>query len=155
MDDAVALRTLTVQSMPLVVADVPDVGRGVDLRARLLDAGLTPLAGFVGVALPRGARVALHVTGGGLVLLDEDETTLLRAPRDGVDPAWLARARGLRGTMLVVTRSVGPGLADDGSDRAAAESAVVALLHASALDGRAIGAIVGVHEEPRRLPLLV
>ena len=148
MDDGVALRTLLVQGLPLVAADLPAHGRAPELGQRLEALGLMPLAAFVGAELPRGARLAVHVVASGLSLVGEDETTLLRAPRAGVDAAWLARARELRGTMLVVAS--GAALEDAGD-----EATLAAVLDDAARAGRAMGAIVGVHEEPRRLPLLV
>lgn len=148
MDDAVAVRTLLVQAMPLVVADVPDRGRGTGLRARIGSLGLAPLGGFLGVQLPRGARLAVHLTPTELLLVAEDETTLLRAQRSGIDGGWAVRARALRGTMLVVTRGLELDAVDD-------EAVLVVALDAAGRAGDALGAIVGVHEEPRRLPLIV
>jgi len=145
-EDAVAVRTLIVRDLPLLVADVPDVARGSVLRASLEDAGLAPITAFLGAELVRGARVAIHLVAGEARLLDEQETVLLRAPRDGVDPAWIGHARRLRGTMLVVTR---------GLDLAAATStdAVVVDVDAHVRAHGGLGAIVGVHEERVRLPL--
>ena len=131
-----------------MVLDLPDLGLGGEVRGALRAAGLASLPGFVGVELPRGARLAVHVVADGLRLVDESEAVLLRAPRGGVDAAWSRRARGLRGTMLVVTS----GLDLEPLER---EEDLVAALDVTARDGRAIGAIVGMHDEPQRLPLLL
>jgi hypothetical protein len=145
-EDAVAVRTLVVRDLPLLVADVPDVGRGAVLRAALLDAGLAPLTAFLGAQLVRGARVAIHLVAGQARLLDEQETVLMRAPRDGVDAAWAGHARRLRGTMLIVTRGLDLAAGD-------ATDALVVDLDAHVRAHGGLGAIVGVHEERVRLPL--
>lgn len=142
-----ALRTTLVQGLPLVVLDLPDAGLAADVRVALRGAGLADLPGFVGVELARGARLAVHVLAEGLRVVDEAESILLRAPRGGVDAAWSRRARELRGTMLVVTTGLDLEPLEQEDD-------LVAALDVTARDGRAIGAIVGMHDEPQRLPLL-
>lgn len=148
MEAATALRTTTVQGLPLVVLDLPDAGLAAEVRGALREAGLAPLPGFVGVELVRGARLAVHVLAEGLRLVDESEAVLLRAPRQGLDAGWSRRARELKGTMLVVT-------ADLDLAPLEREEDLVAALDVTARDGRAIGAIVGMHDEPQRLPLLL
>lgn len=148
MEAATALRTTTVQGLPLVVLDLPDAGLAAEVRGVLREAGLAPLLGFVGVELVRGARLAVHVLAEGLHLVDESEAVLLRAPRQGLDAGWSRRARELKGTMLVVTAGLDLAPLEREED-------LVAALDVTARDGRAIGAIVGMHDEPQRLPLLL
>jgi hypothetical protein len=82
-----------------------------------------------------------------LRLEDDQETTLLRIPRDGVDRQWLDRALELRGTMCCV----GPALGVD-ADQDAHE--ICDLLDLAATDDRVAGAIIGVAEPAQGLPLL-
>lgn len=142
-----ALRTTLVQGLPLVALDLAEGGLAAEVLTALEGAGLVALPGFVGVELPRGARIAVHVVEDELRLVDEAEVVLLRAPRPGLDPGWSRRARELRGTMFVVTTGLDLAPLEGESD-------LVAALEVSARDGRALGAIVGMHDEPRRLPLV-
>jgi hypothetical protein len=146
-DDAVRLRFLVARGLPLVVAEVRPVGRGTELTAALAQHGLRVLPGFLGVELPKGAQVGFVLEGSELRLVDERDETLLRAPRGGIDDAWLAAARRLRGTMTVVVDR----LDVDGDVDAATMAAAV---EARARQGAAIGAIVGVVEQRPSLPLL-
>jgi hypothetical protein len=59
---------------------------------------------FLGVDLPRGVRVGFNLTAEQLELKDEQDDTLLRAPREAVDPTWIDAALRLQGTMLVASR---------------------------------------------------
>jgi hypothetical protein len=131
----------------LLVAEVRSVGRGVGLRAALTSAGLVALPGFLGVDLPKGARVGFTLDAQELRLVDEQDDTLLRAPRAGLDDAWLDAARRLRGTMTVVVDR----LEVDGD---AAPGTLAAELDTQARAGSALGAIVGVVEERPTLPLV-
>jgi len=148
IDGPTALRTTLLGGLPLVVVDLPAAGVAVEVRSSLLGAGLARLPAFLGFELPRGARVAVHVVAEGLRVVDEAEVTLLRAPRSGVDADWVRRARELKGTMLVVT---------SGLDLAPleGEGELAAGLDGAAREGHAIGAVVGFHDEPVRLPLLL
>jgi hypothetical protein len=145
--DAVQLRFLLAGDLPLLVASVGETGRGPRLRAALVENGLLTLDGFIGVQLPRGARMAFVIDAQELRLVDERDDTLLRAPRAGIDPDWAEAAKRLRGTMTVV---VGP--MDLASEVGLRELAMA--LDERARDGEAIGAIVGVMEERPTLPLL-
>lgn len=145
--DAVVLRSLMVAGMPLLVASVPDVGRGPDLIAALRDAGVRDLEAFLGRDLPRGARVGFQVDPKELRLVDEREDALLKAPRAGLDAAWVAAAVGLKGTMLVAVQGGHP---DPDLDA----RSLAATLEERARDGQALGAIVGVAEERLSLPLV-
>lgn len=146
-DDAVALRTLLVAGMPLLVASVPETGRGPTLVAALRDAGVTDLEGFLGRDLPRGARVGFQVDRRELRLVDEREDALLKAPRVGLDADWVAAALRLKGTMLVVLRGGHP---DPDLDA----RTLAATIEERARTGQALGAIVGVAEERLSLPLV-
>ena len=145
--DAVRLRFLLVQRLPLVVVSVGPDDRGSALTDGLADRGLAVLPGFLGVDLPRGARVGFVLDAHELRLVDERDEPILRAPRDGIDAGWAAAARRLKGTMVVVAD-----LGDLDPDAVAAEVAVTVDEQARA--GRVLGAIVGVAEERPRLPLL-
>lgn len=145
--DPVRLRLLVVQGLPLVVVNVRPDGPGAALTSGLAARGLAALSGFLGVDLPRGARVGFVLDAGELRLVDDRDEPLLRAPRDGIDPGWAAAARRLKGTMLVVAD-----LGDLDPDAPVAEVAQAVDLQARA--GRTIGAIVGVVEERPRLPLV-
>ncbi|MCC5949406.1 MAG: hypothetical protein JJT89_13235 [Nitriliruptoraceae bacterium] len=147
MTDGVAIRTMVVRGLPLLVASIDDGARGGQLLEALEERGLPALTGFLGAPLPQGARIGFMLDGTELKLLDERETTLLRARQDGVDQDWLTHARRLKGTMTVVLRgghpeptATPPELARICDDRAAA--------------GRAWGAIVGVAEERPSLPMI-
>jgi hypothetical protein len=145
--DAVALRCLLVAGMPLLVASVPDSGRGPQLVAALREAGVTDLVGFLGHDLPRGARVGFQLDRQELRLVDEREDALLRAPRQGIDADWTRAALRLKGTMLVVVRGDHP--APDLDARGLASA-----IEARARAGQVLGAIVGVAEERLNLPMV-
>jgi hypothetical protein len=147
LQDAVRLRFLLVQRLPLVVVSVGPDDPGAALTDGLADRGLAALPGFLGVDLPRGARVGFVLDANELRLVDERDEPILRAPRDGIDAGWAAAARRLKGTMVVVAD-----LGDLDPDAAAGEVAVTVDRQARA--GRALGAIVGVAEERPQLPLL-
>lgn len=148
--EGVALRTLVVGSMPLLVAAVGEDGRAADLRTALGAAGLAQLEGFLGVELPKGARVGFVVTGEELRLLDEQETVLLRAPRDGLASDWQQAATRMRGTLFVVARDV-----DLRPEVPPAQLAAAVHAEAAAGDAAVLGAVVGVVEERPTLPLLI
>jgi hypothetical protein len=145
--DGVQVRFLLVRGLPLLVASVPDEGRGPQLFAALAEHGLVELPAFLGVDLPRGVRVGFVVDGGELRLVDERDTALLRAPREGVDPRWLEAAQRLKGTMAVVLRD-----AELDPDEAPRDLAL--RIDGEARRGRTLGAIVGLVEERPQLPLL-
>jgi hypothetical protein len=145
--DGVQVRFLLVRELPLLVASVPEEGRGPELYTALLEHGLVELPAFLGVDLPRGVRVGFVVDGDQLRLVDERDDTLLRAPRAGVDPAWLAAAKRLKGTMTVVLREV-----ELDPDEAPRDLAL--RIDQQARRGRSLGAIVGLVEERPQLPLL-
>ncbi len=144
--DAVPLRFLLAGDLPLLVASVGTVGRGPLLRATLVEHGLRGIDGFIGVELPRGARVAFVLDPQELRLVDERDDTLLRAPRGGVDAGWLEAAKRLRGTMTVVVDDVE-------LDPRMPLRELALLLDGRARAGAAIGAIVGVMEQRPTLPL--
>ena len=146
--DGVAMRTLVVGGLPLLVAVVGDHGRGPRLWSTLKEAGLQELPAFIGFELPKGARVGFSLDGDELKLKDESDDTLLRAPRPGLDEAWVEAAAGrLKGTMTVVISGEAPAPDLPGRDLAA-------VVDERARAGSAIGAIVGVVEERPGLPLI-
>ncbi|GGI09567.1 hypothetical protein [Egicoccus halophilus] len=147
VDDPVHLRFLQVRGLPLLVAAVGPHGRGPRLLAALDERGLPAIAGFLGVDLPRGARIGFSVDADDLRLVDEQDATLLRAPRAAVDAGWLAAARRVRGTMLVVVRDTVLSADED-------PVALAARIDTLARAGAVSGAIVGVVEERPTLPLL-
>lgn len=147
MDEAVHVRFLVARDLPLLIAATTSEGRGGELLTLLVERGLVELPAFFGVDLPRGVRVAFHLDGDELRLLDEQETILMRAPRAAVDADWERAAKRLTGTMLVVLR-------DEDLDPDEAPAALASRTDAAARNGRALGAIVGVAEERRALPLL-
>lgn len=147
-DDPIHLRQLVAGGLPLLVAGVGERGSGQRLADALTVRGLEPLEAFLGADLPRGARVGFVLDATELRLVDDRDDTLLRAPRAGIDGAWLAAALRLRGTMVVVVR--GLHVTADTAPRDLAEAVDVA-----ARAGRTIGAIVGVVEERPTLPLLL
>ena len=146
-DDPVHLRFLLVRGLPLLVAAVRDAGRGAQLLAALDERDLPTIDGFLGVELPRGAKVGFTVDGEQLRLVDEQDATLFRAPRAAIDADWFAAARRIRGTMLVVLR-------DDTLSADEEPAALAARIDDVARAGRARGAVVGVVEERPNLPLL-
>ncbi|MEX2505086.1 MAG: hypothetical protein WD378_09555 [Egicoccus sp.] len=145
--DPVHLRFLLVRGLPLLVAAVRDAGRGAQLLTALDERELPTIEGFLGVDLPRGAKVGFTVDGEQLRLVDEQDATLFRAAREAIDDDWLAAARRIRGTMLVVLR-------DDVLSADEEPAALAARIDAVAREGRANGAVVGVIEERPNLPLL-
>jgi len=145
--DGVALRSLLAGGLPLLVASLTEHGRAPQLHAALADAGLEPLPGFIGHDLPRGAKVGFQLDTQELRLVDEREDTLLRARRDGLDGDWVAAAKRLRGTMVVVLSGGHP-------DPELAPRALAATVDERARAGQALGAIVGVAEERPSLPLV-
>jgi hypothetical protein len=144
----VGVRTVTLGGLPLLVAAVPSGGPGDTLLEAVAERGLVQLTGVTGVELPRGARVGFTVDQQELRLVDEQDATLLRAPRAGLDPGWLEAARRLRGTMAVLAR-------DLEVDAHLDVATIVARLDAAAADGRVLGAIVGLVEERPTLPLFL
>lgn len=145
--DGVALRSLLAGGLPLLVASLPEGGRAPRLHAALVDAGLQPLPGFIGHELPRGARVGFQLDTNELRLVDEREDALLRAPRSGLDAAWVAAATRMRGTMVVVLTGGHP-------DPELPPRALADTVDARARSGAVLGAIVGVAEERPSLPLV-
>jgi hypothetical protein len=149
MSDGVGVRFLVVgDDLPLLVAALPEEGRGPQLATALLEHGLVELPRLFGVDLPRGVRVGFTLTTEALELVDEQDDTLLRAPREAVDPAWLDAALRLQGTMLVASRHLE--LDPDESPRQLADR-----LEERARSGVALGAIVGVVEQRPTLPLML
>jgi hypothetical protein len=149
MSDGVGVRFLVVgDDLPLLVAALPEEGRGPQLTTALLEHGLVELPRLFGVDLPRGVRVGFTLTAEALELVDEQDDTLLRAPREAVDPAWLDAALRLKGTMLVASRHLE--LDPDESPRQLADH-----LEERARAGVALGAIVGVVEQRPTLPLML
>lgn len=148
-------RFVLLRDLPLLVVDLhppEDVGEQPPalregLFRTLLERGLVQLPRFYGVELPKGVRVGLTLEPERMRLEDDQETTLLRIPREGVGDDWVERALALRGTMLCV----GPGLGV-GPDHDAHE--VCDLLDLAAGAGRLAGAIVGVAEPAQGLPLI-
>lgn len=153
LDTTAAARFLVVGNLPLVVVDLEPADPTTpamladDLFRRLVERGLVVLPRFLGVDLPRGARVGFTAAPDELRLEDERETRLLRVPRASVDPAWLRRSLELRGTMAVVGRDLGID-----PDQSPAE--VAGVVEAACGEGRVAGAIVGVVEPRSTLPLL-
>ncbi len=151
MNDAlvgVGVRTVTLGGLPLLVAAVPSTGSGGVLLDHVAEHGLAVLPSVSGIELPRGARLGFVVDRTELRLVDEQDATLLRAPREGLDAAWLDAALRLRGTMTVLGRDVE---VDADLDVAT----LVARLDAAAAEGRVLGAIVGLLEERPTLPLFL
>ncbi len=146
--DGVELRSLVVDDRPLLVVGLHDDDEHRRLEIALHERGLQVLPGLVGSTLPRGARVGLVLERQELRLVDSADVLLLRAPREGLDAAWCARAVALRGTLLVVVRDVALGPDVD-------ERSVVLAVDAAARLGGARGGIVGVVEARPTLPLLL
>lgn len=142
----VAVRTVTLGGLPLLVAAVPSGGPGDVLLDAVAERGLAPLPAVTGIELPRGARVGFSVDRTELRLVDEQDATLLRAARDGLDADWLEAARRLKGTMAVLGR-------DLELDAELAVPDIVSRLDAAAAEGRVLGAIIGLVEERPTLPL--
>jgi hypothetical protein len=144
----VGVRTVTLGGLPLLVAAVPSDGPGGQLLDHVAERGLVVLPGVTGVDLPRGARLGFVVDRRELRLLDEEEATILRAPREGLDAGWLDAALRLKGTMTVLGRDI-----EVDADLTVPE--LVGRLDAAAADGRVLGAIVGLLEERPTLPLFL
>ncbi len=151
----VAARFLVANRMPLLVMSLGDTAGDADLFVRLGTAGLAPIPAFYGVDLPRGARIGLTLTFEQMRLEDEDANGLLQIPRPAVDVDWLAEAKRLKGTMLVVGRELE--LDPDGDDRAVCDELDARAREANASgdhDRQVRAAIVGVAEPRETLPLL-
>lgn len=144
----VGVRTVTLGGMPLLVAAVPADGPGDRLLDAVAERGLVRLPAVTGVELPRGARVGFVVDQQELRLVDDQDATLLRAPRAGLDPGWLEAAHRLRGTMTVLGRDVE-------LDADLDVPTMVARFDAAAPSGLVLGAIVGLVEERPTLPLFL
>ncbi len=145
--EGVALRTLRVAGMPMVLAVLGDDHGSRTLGVELVNAGLAQIPGLVGHELPKGARVGFTLDASQLRLVDEQDNTLLRASRDGLDAEWVAEAVRMRGTMLVVLDGEPPQADLDAP-------ALIAELDAAAGRGEARAAVIGVYEEPTKLPLI-
>lgn len=147
-------RFLVIAEMPMLVVDLegPETEAPLVLEEgvfrTLLERGLAVLEGFYGRDLPRGARVGLTLARDQLRLEDEDETVLLRVPRESVDPEWLEAAQRLRGSMLLVGRNLGVDPDQTPKD-------VCDLLETGTTARRVSGAIVGFAEPKEGLPLLL
>lgn len=145
-------RFLVVREQPMVVVDLegdePHLPMVEDnLFKRVVEAGLLVLPGFYGVQLPKGARVGWTLTGDELKLEDEDETRLLRIPREAVDPVWEAASLRLHGTMFCLGWHLG--IDPDETDHQTCDR-----LDQQARIGRLAGAVVGVAEPQTGLPLI-
>jgi hypothetical protein len=143
----VGVRFLVVRSLPLLVAGLDEHDDGGRLADALVSRGLVEIPRFLGVDLPRGAQLGFSLTATELRLVDEQDDTLMRAPREAVDEAWLAEARRLQGTMFVAVR--GLELDPDQTPRELAHD-----LDEQARAGGVMGGIVGFAEERPTLPLL-
>jgi len=147
--ETAGVRSLTLGGLPLLVVALPSTPEGHHVRHALAEAGLAVLPTFIGAEFPRGARVGVMLEGGNARIVDEDETTLLRMPRAGLDEHWRTEALRLRGTMLGVVADLDVALLADPVTLGAALD-----LEARSTPGGLVGAIVGVHEQRQRLPLL-
>ena len=145
--DPVHLRFLLVRELPLLVAAVADRGRGAQLLTALAERDLPTIEGFLGVPLPRGAKVGFSIDAEQLRLVDEQDAALVRVERDALDADWLAAARRMRGTMFVVLR-------DEVLDAEEEPAHLATRIDGCARSGSARGAIVGVVEERPTLPLI-
>lgn len=146
------VRFVLLRELPMVVVDLepPDGSEpvaGPGLFTTLVERGMVVLPRFYGLDLPRGVRVGFTLGPDELRLEDEDETQLLRAPRAAIPPAWEEAAKRLKGTMLLVGRSLG--LDPDESSQALCDR-----LELSSREDRVAGAIVGVAEPTATLPLI-
>lgn len=145
-------RFLVVREQPMVIIDLegdePQLPMVEDnLYKRVVEAGLIVLPAFYGVQLPKGARVGFTLTDQETRLEDEQETRLLRIPRQATDPVWEAASLRLRGTMLCLGWNLG--IDPDDTDRETCDR-----LDQQARIGRVVGAVVGVAEPQTGLPLL-
>ena len=143
----VGVRFLVVRSLPLLVAGLDEHDDGGRLADALVSRGLVEIPRFLGVDLPRGAQLGFSLTVTELRLVDEQDDTLMRAPREAVDEAWMEEARRLQGTMFVAVR--GLELDPDQTPRELAHD-----LDKQAREGGVMGGIVGFVEERPTLPLL-
>lgn len=150
-DITTSARFVVVREQPLLVVDIegpmpvlPLIEDGI--YRRVVDAGLLELRSFYGVNLPRGARVGWSLDQGELRLMTEDDTAILKVPRDAVDPVWEAAALRMKGTMFCVGFNLG--LHADQTPQELCDS-----LEAGSRDTRLAGAIVGVAEPRTGLPL--
>lgn len=150
---AASVRFLVVRSLPLAVIDLEGPEHDAPLLVEgglfrtLVERGLVVLPRFYGLDLPRGARIGMTLTSTELRLEDDAETRLLKVPRDGVDPAWLAAALRLKGSMVYVGRNLG-------SDPDDTPKQLCDKLESGARAERVAGAIIGVAESRPGLPLL-
>lgn len=145
--EGVGVRFLVVRSLPLLVAGLDDEQHGERLASALQARGLVEIPRFLGVELPRGVQLGFSLTPTQLRLVDEQDDTLMRAPREAVDAAWLEEARRLQGTMFVAARDLD--LDPDEAPRDLAER-----LDETARRGGLMGGIVGFAEERPTLPLM-
>lgn len=151
-DTAAYVRFLVVRSMPLLVVDLdaPETDGPAQMDGglfqTLVERGLAMVPGLYGQSLPQGAQVGLTLDDDELRLEDDQETRLLRVPRDSVDPGWREEALRLRGTMLYVGRNLA--MDPDLSTRAVCD-----LIDAAADHERVAAAIVGVAEPDQGLPV--
>lgn len=152
--ESAAARFVLLRDLPMLVVDLappadgdrtPPMLRDGLFRA-LAERGMVMLPRFYDVDLPRGVNVGLTLDSDVMRLEDDQETTLLRIDRAGVDPLWTERALALRGTMLCVGPALGVGPDQDPHE-------VCDLLDIAASAGRVLGAIVGVAEPRVGLPL--
>lgn len=150
-----AARFVLLKHLPLLVVDLEPPAESPEsplslrtgLFRTLLERGMVQLPRFYDVELPKGVRVGLTIEADQLRLEDDEETTLLRVDRQGVDQQWLDRALELRGTMCCVGPRLGVGPDQDAHE-------VCDLLDLAATDDRVAGAIIGVAEPAQGLPLL-
>ena len=147
MSGGVGVRFLVVRRLPLLVAGIELDEDGRRLADALVSRGLVQIPQLFGVDLPRGAQLGFSLTPTQLRLVDDQDNTLMRAPREAVDEAWLAEARRLQGTMFVAVRELE--LDPDEAPRELAER-----LEEQARNGTLMGGIVGFAEERPTLPLL-
>lgn len=155
--ETVEVRTLLMARRPLLVIGLPDTSlahpAAIDesvagvLLARLHEAGVEPIVGFLGQPLVQGAKVGFTLAADEVRLVDERDQPLVRWKRSALDQDWLVAARRLNGTMLVVVRGVSLASQHD-------EPALARLLETAASQGRASGAVVGVAEPRLSLPLM-
>lgn len=142
----VGVRTTVLTGQPLVVVALDETARVGPLGRAMESAGLPTIDGFLGTQLVHGARLGFVVHPDELRMVDESDTTLLRAPRAGLDADWVDVALRRRGTMLVVADEVDLSPLDQ-------PARLAGHLDEVARQGRARGAIVGVASPRPTLPL--